>query len=322
MAIGALLKRQYWLVGAATVVACSALAATTVSHLIEATALAESDRPVHLQLPHRPAAAATAAATAAAASSGSPDQLVARNIFCSECVPPLPDTAGAPATDPDRPPDTALPLRLVATIISPLEARTFATIRNTTSSRQGAYSVGDEIPGAGRIVRIVGVSVDFENQGSRQIERIPLFRGDAARAAPAAPSLPAPGRRERGAGRTDLLSEVDAGVRKLDDSHYEVDRALVAKLLASPAAAARGGRIVPSVKDGRPDGFKLYAVRRDSVYSRIGLRSGDTIHAVNGFELTSMDKALEVYTKVRESSRLSVSVSRRGKPVTLEYTIR
>jgi hypothetical protein len=35
-----------------------------------------------------------------------------------------------------------------------------------------------------------------------------------------------------------------------------------------------------------------------------------------------MDKALEVYTKVRESSRLSVSISRRGKPLTLDYTIR
>ena len=50
--------------------------------------------------------------------------------------------------------------------------------------------------------------------------------------------------------------------------------------------------------------------------------NGDTLHAVNGFELNSMDKALEVYTKVRESSSLSVSITRRGKPVTLNYTIK
>ncbi|MBA3452457.1 MAG: general secretion pathway protein GspC, partial [Deltaproteobacteria bacterium] len=40
------------------------------------------------------------------------------------------------------------------------------------------------------------------------------------------------------------------------------------------------------------------------------------------FELTSADKALEVYTKLREATSLEMEVTRRGKPVTLKYTIR
>ena len=35
-----------------------------------------------------------------------------------------------------------------------------------------------------------------------------------------------------------------------------------------------------------------------------------------------MDKAMEVYSKVRDASSLQVNVTRRGKPVTLNYTIR
>jgi general secretion pathway protein C len=122
--------------------------------------------------------------------------------------------------------------------------------------------------------------------------------------------------------RKELMAAVDAGVRKLDDHSYEVDRAVVTQMLANPRAATRGARIVPSVKDGKPNGFKLYAVRPTSVYARIGFKSGDTIHAINGFELNTMDKALEVYTKVREASSLSVTLTRRGKPFTLDYTIR
>ena len=124
------------------------------------------------------------------------------------------------------------------------------------------------------------------------------------------------------AARDDLLSAVESGVHKVDDSTFEVDRSLVEKVLAIPTAVARGARIVPSVKNGQPNGFKLYAIRPSSVYSKIGFMNGDTVHAVNGFELNSMDKALEVYTKVRESSSLSVSITRRGKPVTLNYTIK
>jgi general secretion pathway protein C len=58
------------------------------------------------------------------------------------------------------------------------------------------------------------------------------------------------------------------------------------------------------------------------VYSKLGLSNGDTIHTINGFDLTSMDKALEVYTKVKEANNLTVSVTRRGKPTTLNYSIR
>ena len=40
------------------------------------------------------------------------------------------------------------------------------------------------------------------------------------------------------------------------------------------------------------------------------------------WDMTSADKALEVYSKVREASSLSVTITRRGKPVTLNYSIR
>ena len=59
-----------------------------------------------------------------------------------------------------------------------------------------------------------------------------------------------------------------------------------------------------------------------SIYAKLGLSNGDTIHSINGFELDSLDKGLEVYQKVRDASGLQVSVTRRGKPMTINYSIK
>jgi general secretion pathway protein C len=111
-------------------------------------------------------------------------------------------------------------------------------------------------------------------------------------------------------------------VNKVSDTEFEIDKKVVDKILENPMSVARGARIVPSIKNGKANGFKLYAIRPSSVYAKIGLMNGDTIHSINGFELSSPDKALEVYTKVREATSLSVNATRRGKPVSLNYSIK
>ena len=120
----------------------------------------------------------------------------------------------------------------------------------------------------------------------------------------------------------DMTAAIDAGIKKIDDTTYEIDRSLVDKVLANPMALAKGARVMPSSKNGEPNGFKLYAVRPNSVFSKLGFSNGDTLNGVNGMQLNSMDRAMEVYAKVRDASSIQVEVTRRGKPVTLNYTIR
>ena len=119
-----------------------------------------------------------------------------------------------------------------------------------------------------------------------------------------------------------LAAQIDAGIKKVDDTTYVIAKSLVDAVLANPMAIAKGARVVPAVKNGKPDGFKLYAIRPSSVYAKLGLTNGDLLQSINGFELTSADKALEVYTKLREATQLEVEITRRGKPQTLKYSIR
>ncbi len=111
------------------------------------------------------------------------------------------------------------------------------------------------------------------------------------------------------------------GVKAVDATHYEIKRSVIAAITANPMAVAKGARVVPAVKDGKPAGFKLYAIKPGLLYARIGLQNGDTIQKLNGVELTSIDKFLEVYSKIREAKQFTLDLQRMGKPVTLVITI-
>ena len=317
MAIDVYVKKYFWVVGVLVAVVCSALAARAVSHIVEATALADSDRPSHRAVP---IAAPPPAAAQGPSKSG--EALAERNMFCSACQPENPNPAPEPGTptDGNSPPMTSLPLRLVATNVAERDKYSFATVLNTQSNVQGAYWIGDAIPAAGPVVHVYGKFVDFKNTSAGgRVERMSLL---AQGPAPTSHSAPPPPTASHVHNRNSFLAAVDQGVRKVGDDSYEVDRSLVNKFLANPTQAAHGARIVPSVKNGQPNGFRLYAIRPNSVYAKIGFMNGDTVHAINGFELNSMDKALEVYTKVKEANSLAVSITRRGKPVTLNYSIK
>jgi S1-C subfamily serine protease len=110
-------------------------------------------------------------------------------------------------------------------------------------------------------------------------------------------------------------------IEKVDDTHYKVPRKTVDAALANPMAIMKGARVVPAMRNGVADGFKLYAIRPSSPFAKVGFANGDTVHSINGYELDTPDKALEVYTKLRDATSLTFDLTRRGKPVLLTIEI-
>jgi general secretion pathway protein C len=313
-------KRYFWVLGAAVVLVCSVFAAKATSHVLEAKFLGDSAKTPKVRAV-TPSPSTPTKETRS--KDGTPFSM--RNMFCSECTPAV---ATTPVNvDPSQIQTTSLPLVLLATMVSAKPEDSYATIVNNETQKQGAYSVGDPVPGATcaggdgktgcKLKEIHFKYVDFENNG--RTERLVLAGATApVTTAPvaAAEEKPSDG------GGDELQASIDNGVKKIDDTTYEIDKGLVEKALANPMALAKGARVVPAVKNGKPDGFKLYAIRPSSVYAKLGLTNGDTLQSINGFELTSADKALEVYTKLREATQLQVEITRRGKPMTLNYSIR
>ena len=112
------------------------------------------------------------------------------------------------------------------------------------------------------------------------------------------------------------------GVTKLSETDYRVDRAEVDRALGNLNEVATQARLVPSFKNGKPNGFKIFSIRSGSIYAKIGLQNGDVILKINGFEMNSPDRALEVYTKLRDATSLTIETLRRGQQMTMNYAIR
>jgi type II secretory pathway component PulC len=110
-------------------------------------------------------------------------------------------------------------------------------------------------------------------------------------------------------------------IEKIDDTHIKVPRQVIDAVLANPMGMARGVRIVPAMRNGQPEGIKLYAIRPTSLFARLGFVNGDTVNAINGFDLTTPDKALDIYTKLKDATSAEFALTRRGQPVTLHIEI-
>ena len=303
-----LIKRYFWVTGVVAVMLCAVFAAKATGAIVEAKFLGDPKQGPKVTPVARPDLAA-----AKPARSKDGGQLAARNMFCSECTPAAP----AVNVDPSAISITALPLVLLATNVGASQQQSYATIINTDSQKQGAYTIDDQMPGAGALKAIHYKYVDFENNG--RIERLVLQGATVPIPAPAVAAAEPAGGDEN---KDDLQASIDGGIKKIDDTTYEIDKSLVDKVLLNPMAVAKGARVVPAMKNGKPEGFKLYAIRPSSAFAKLGLTNGDTLTSINGFELNSADRALEVYTKLREATALELEVTRRGKPVTLKYSIR
>jgi general secretion pathway protein C len=112
------------------------------------------------------------------------------------------------------------------------------------------------------------------------------------------------------------------GIRAVSENDYEVPRTEIDRTLANLNDVAMQARIVPAFKDGQAQGFKLFSIRPDSIYSKIGVQNGDVIRRINGFDLNSPEKALEVYSKMKDASRIEIEIERNGAPIRKSYNVR
>ncbi len=111
------------------------------------------------------------------------------------------------------------------------------------------------------------------------------------------------------------------GINKVSDNEYRISRDELDHALSNLDQLATKARMVPHFKGGKTVGFRIYAIKPGSLFSKIGLKNGDIIRRINGMELNSAEKALEIYTKLKDSEHISIDITRRGKPTTIEYFI-
>ena len=111
-------------------------------------------------------------------------------------------------------------------------------------------------------------------------------------------------------------------VKEVAQNEFELDRAAVEAKLNDAEALARGAKVIPNYDDGKAAGIKLVGVRRDSVYSQLGIESGDVVRAINGVEIRNQAHALELLQGIKGSKGAAIDVERRGKRQKLKYRVK
>ena len=108
---------------------------------------------------------------------------------------------------------------------------------------------------------------------------------------------------------------VDAG------DHRIVDKSLVEHYAKNIEEITKDIGIVDQKEGKNLKGFRVTFVRKNSHFSKLGLRRGDVIKSINGQEITSYNDAMNVYKNIDKMDGLSLTIKRGKEEMELEYEI-
>lgn len=280
------------------------------------------------RLPTSSSSAFNSASTLASAKRKTAEDVQKHNIFCPSCVPvtETPTADAAPGVDLGRPDGiqpgevkSSLALQLLATMESTDPDFSLATIYDADAQITGAYRRGAAVRSG---VVVVGVDTGLVHlRNGAQLEYLTVDDEAPVGTRPAATATTPAKKDEPKKKSKYAIDGADEAINCPDENTCVVDRAFVESLMANPAMLAKQARIVPSQRDGETQGFKFYGIRRGSLPKLLGLKNGDMLTEVNGEEIRSVDKAMSLAMKLRRASNLSVTLVRKGKPITKEIQI-
>lgn len=331
MPLDALAKRYFPAIVLALIALSAYLQAAGIMQLVTSALLGDG-------APPRDGPAATAVAVSVASRPPrTADPILSRNPFDSAAG-PLSRTPPAPEqteTAPTGAPDLSSPL--TAPDCGGVTARVITESTDPTWSIAALQGPGDSTPRLRRVGDAVGdkqvAYIGFNPSratpavwlvGGGALCQVALFSLAPAAApqaaAPAAAPAPAAEPKKGGAAGA-VPPEIANRIKKVSDTEFQVDRAVVDNILENQAQLMRTARIVPEQKDGKIVGIRLFGIRPDTLLGKLGLQNGDRLETINGFEMASPEKALEAYARLRTADSLNVKVTRRGQPVSIDFKI-
>jgi general secretion pathway protein C len=255
--------------------------------------------------------------------------ILSRNVFDSVTGPleeppmKLPEQALARLEPSDRlaaPPCDGVRAQIVTE--SPDAEWSLAALQDSEDPTPKLRRVGDKVM-VGKQIAYIGYNPRKNSPsvwitGESALCQVLLFSPANAATRAATPAEPAGPHRHP----SPLSPEIASRIRKVGDTEFNVDRAVVERILENPAELMSSVRIVPEQKDGKVVGIRLFGVRPDTLLGALGLQNGDRLESINGLALASPEELLEAYARLRTLSSLNLTINRRGQSTTLDYYIK
>ncbi len=190
---------------------------------------------------------------------------------------------------------TSLKIALLGTVAGN-EQNAVAVIEEKKLRKQGLYRVGDSIEGAmikmilrGKVILRVG---DKDEILTMEEE---LSKTENGRSRPATSG---------------------------EQSSIQVSRQDVEQSMQNINTLLSQVRIRPHFRNGEADGLSISRIRPNSIFTKLGLRNGDVVQAIDETPIQSPDDILSLYEKIKSGSSISIQINRRGQKQTINYEMR
>lgn len=223
--------------------------------------------------------------------------------------------------------DTQLRLRLQGIMDSSDEGSGRAVI--ASGSSQALYAPGDELPEGRNVTleKILPQRVILNNNG--RYESLWLYQeGEFASRQPRRnePVYEAPSRSWEG-DDTELNGMDEPMDAPVDDTAQmgpeELEPEQDAQSAVEQASRSLSDVVSMSIhrEDGQIVGYQIRPGRDSAMFDALGLETGDIVKAVNGTELTSPQRVMELYRNMGDATSASLLIERNGQDVTIDIDL-
>lgn len=277
--------------------------------LLSAAVLADLAQLVWLAVPQRTQAIpvvapvnAPAAATNKSASAVDIEKMAGWHLFGEVGAQPR----AAVATVEEQAQETTLNLQLLGVISAsePTQARAFIQ----AEGRQQQFAVGEQLPGAGKVV-LSKVLVDraiIDNNG--RYETLWLYDPNSAtqQQLQQQSAEPAP--------TSTLDMRGNQSITQLAQGYRN-------QLYQNPASLADIIQVAPATEGGKLIGYRVNPGRDQAQFAKFGLKPGDIVTMINDVKLDDPQRALELYNLLRSQREAAITVHRGNEDVVLMVSL-
>jgi general secretion pathway protein C len=110
--------------------------------------------------------------------------------------------------------------------------------------------------------------------------------------------------------------------RQVGEKEYILDSRKVQKSLENPEKMLTDARLLPNIRDGKHEGFKISEVIPGGMYHSLGLRNGDILLMINGLEISNPEVAIKAMSALQGMNSVNLDIIRSGKNMSMNYKMR
>lgn len=238
--------------------------------------------------------------------------LLSINPFKISLETPKPVQRNRPTQKPAAPPkqttSTSHNLKLVGTIYG---KTSWAAILDTKQKIEGFYSPGDTIKERIKLLAVTRSSAtilfnDAEETLTLEWKKINDTNTETTQTSKAG----MPGVETTGWSNGGTTKSIDVSKDELKKNFKNLSH-LLSQM-----------RVQAFFEKGKPAGFLISKIRKDSFVHKLGAKKGDIIRSVNGKKVDSVQKAFKLYNSFKNNKQLQLTITRDGAPLNLNFSVK